>query len=226
MDNSGCRKVPYFKGELGNEYRKVMMIFLVLFLLLPIEGFGKDKLGSNFKHGSEPEGFRGIKWGTDISTLKDIECKGPKEGATAENLSNRGGWVSSLTRDKYYRIGDKLKAGDVELTSITYGFLDGKFYSVTIELKGRNSFSKIRDICFQLYGQATPVDIYDYVWHGNKTVMYLECNTVSDYNAFLYLWSSKFEATIMKELKNKWLKEKQKINNEKQGKIREWGKDF
>ena len=31
---------------------------------------------SNFKSGSEPDGFRGIKWGTDISTLKDMEYLG------------------------------------------------------------------------------------------------------------------------------------------------------
>lgn len=51
--------------------RKIFPVGLViLFLALPITVLGED---SGFKPGFEPDGFRGIKWGTDISTLRGLE---------------------------------------------------------------------------------------------------------------------------------------------------------
>ena len=161
--------------------RKVMAIVLVSLLLLPIEGFGKSK-PSSYKAGSEPEGFRGIKWGTDISTLKDMEIK---------------------EKDWYVRTGDKLKIGEAELISIAYGFYKGKLECVIIEIKGQDNFSRIRDICFEVYGPVAPIHKTNhYIWRGNKTIVLLDGNSPT-----LSLWTPKFEERFEKEkqenLKNK-----------------------
>jgi len=170
--------------------RKVMTIVLVFLLLLPIEGFGKGKPGS-FKPGSEPEGFRGIKWGTDISTLKDMEVK---------------------EKDWYVRTGDKLKIGEAELISIAYGFYKGKFECVMIEIKGQDNFSRIRDICFELYGPVAPIHkTYHYIWRGNKTIMLLDTKSVT-----LSLWSPKYEERFEKEKQENPKKESQQLREGKQ----------
>ena len=52
--------------------RTKIIIGLVLGLLL-ISNFAFAGLPWDFKPGKEPDGFSGIKWGTDISTLPDME---------------------------------------------------------------------------------------------------------------------------------------------------------
>ncbi len=47
-----------------------LLVLLILFMALPIAAV---EVSSEFKPGSEPDGFRGIKWGTDISTLKGMK---------------------------------------------------------------------------------------------------------------------------------------------------------
>jgi len=50
---------------------------IILSMALPIEAFGGSL---QFKPGSEADGFRGIKCGTDISTLKDMESIETEDG--------------------------------------------------------------------------------------------------------------------------------------------------
>lgn len=169
--------------------RKVMTIVLVFLLILPIEGFGKGKPGS-FKPGSEPEGFRGIKWGTDISTLKDMEVK---------------------EQDWYVRTGDKLKIGEAELISIAYRFHKGKFEAVTIKIKGQDNVSLIRDICFEIYGLVEQMNnTFNYMWKGNNAVIILDGNLEC-----LWLCSTKHMERQRKERTEKLMREKQELREGK-----------
>jgi len=57
-------------------YKKILnqkMAFLFLFILSFAFPFKASGAPGEFNPGSEPEGFRGIKWGTDIATLDDME---------------------------------------------------------------------------------------------------------------------------------------------------------
>ena len=86
--------------------KKVFLIGLTVLLL--------GLLGSlvfaeyDYKLGSEPDGFRGIKWGTDISTLKDMEYlfTDPSYGGI----------------EVYRKKNDNLRIGGVRLKTIIYGF--------------------------------------------------------------------------------------------------------
>jgi hypothetical protein len=200
---------------------KIGLFCCIIFFISPLLIFSAP-----FKPGSEPDGFRGIKWGTDISSLKELEYIQPKDEDIKKKSPNVGAWMNSLTKDKYYRIGDKLKIGEIELSSITYGSLKGKFYTVTIELKGHQSFDSMLNVCFKLYGQIGPVDTYDYLWNGNNTSIYLEYNPIIPSNQFLYIWSSKFEADQIKDVKNKLLQEKQNLIKKEQHQLNELKKDF
>ena len=96
-------------------------IGLVLVLIVSFVGatlsFAQEKEG--FKSGSEPDGFRGIKWGTPVNEIKDLEYKHTmKDG-----------------RKVYIRIGDKMQIGNAQLDTIWYSFLDDKFYSVFVSTK-------------------------------------------------------------------------------------------
>ena len=72
---------------------------------------------------SDPDGFRGIKWGTEISTLKDLE-KVEQDKSTDSDLV----W--------YTRKGDTLAIGEAKLENIFYSFWMGNFEGVWIDFKG------------------------------------------------------------------------------------------
>lgn len=98
--------------------KRIKILLVVLGL---ISGFAFGQI-NNFKPGSDPDGFRGIKWGTDIRTL----C-GMKYFRTDESY---GGI------EVYIRENDELKIGDATLERIEYVFWRGKFCAVGIYTKG------------------------------------------------------------------------------------------
>ncbi|MDP8236981.1 MAG: hypothetical protein P9M08_11405 [Candidatus Erginobacter occultus] len=69
-----------------------------------------------FRPGSEPDGFRGIKWGADLSKL-------PEMVPDAE-------WDLFKA---YTRLGDNLEFDSVELTNIRYTTWQGRFYEVILK---------------------------------------------------------------------------------------------
>ncbi|MBM4274722.1 MAG: hypothetical protein FJ134_09740 [Deltaproteobacteria bacterium] len=197
--------------------RKIITIFLVLFFLLTIEGFGQDKPGGKFKSGSEPEGFRGIKWGTHISALSDMKCV--QHNMKYDEHESKG------SCDFYYKIEDKLKLGDANLTSIKYGFNEkGDFEFIEIEMEGKDNFNRIMNTFFGIFGPVNPIDqSYHYVWRGSKTIILV---TYYDYtydkNTTVSMWSSKSEAERERKEQEK---EKRKLK-EAQDKLKEAQKEF
>ena len=124
---------------------------------------------ANYKPGSEPDGFRGIKWGTDISTLKDMEYLGidPSYGGMK----------------KYTRKNEDLHLGGAKLEIIGYGFWRGKFCGVQILTKGSTNWRGLRDAVFEKFGPGWQLDksIERYIWpFGDITGMFLEYNKVSE----------------------------------------------
>jgi hypothetical protein len=95
----------------------------VIILLLGIHFMGSVASGqinrqgsAEFGSGSEPNGFRDIKWGAEISTLKDMTL------------------VMSIDNDakSYQRKNDVLKIDGAKLDYIHYEFWKGIFYLVDI----------------------------------------------------------------------------------------------
>ncbi len=126
---------------------------IILSLAFPIEAFGGP---SEFKPGSEPDGFRGIKWGTNISALKDMESIGTDEGRLLK---------------VYIKREDDLNLGGAKLTKILYTFWDGIFYSVVVYTKGDGDYTQIRNDVFEKYGEG---DVGSLQWVGQISVMSLK----------------------------------------------------
>lgn len=138
---------------------------------------------------NEPGGFRGINWGTDISTLDDM--------LFIRDDPSYGGMKV------YKRKNDTLKIGEANVKSIEYTFWRGKFSHVAIEAVGYNNWLALKDACEAKFGKpiSNPY-IEQYVWHGETTDIYLKYNDTNE-KSILYVSSVQF------------IKEKQKYQKEK-----------
>jgi len=88
----------------------------------------------------DPEGFRDMKWGTEISALKDMD----------EVEQNK-----SPGRDLvwYRRKGDTLTIGEAKLQNIFYSFWKGEFESVWIDVEGEENFEALKKELFEQFGR-------------------------------------------------------------------------
>ena len=90
---------------------------------------------------SEPDGFRGIRWGTEISTLKDMEKVEQDKSSNSDLV-----W--------YTRRGDTSALGEAKLENIFYSFWMGNFESVWIDFKGEENFEGLKKELFGQFGKA------------------------------------------------------------------------
>ena len=144
--------------------QRTIIVFLMVIGVLGIQAVVH---GGDFKPGSEPHGFRGLEWGRDISTLKDMKHYSTEEFSTK-------GDVQKL----YTRKNEVLKIGTAQVESIHYYFWKGKLYKVQINVKGLNNYNKLIDLCFNEFGKLPPDSItgYFYDWIGNITTARLGYN--------------------------------------------------
>lgn len=122
---------------------------------------------------NEPDGFRGIKWGTNISELPDM----------------------SLSEDRgdskfYLRKGDKLKIGDADIDRISYGFYKGRFNRLFIIYKGSLNFTKLRDTFFAQYGQGSKPNRFmeQYYWVGETVSIAFEHSEITKEGKIFYTY--------------------------------------
>jgi LysM repeat protein len=84
----------------------------------------------------KPDGFRGVAWGTDVSTLKDMTL-----------VETDGDFAD------YDRTGDKKDLGGMPVEMVTYGFYKGQFYHAAIAYAGGTGFDAIQDQMVIKYGK-------------------------------------------------------------------------
>jgi len=90
---------------------------------------------------SDPEGFRDIKWGTEISMLNDME-EVEQDKSSGKDLI----W--------YRRKGETLTMGQARLENIFYSFWMGEFESVWIDFEGEENFKALQKECIERYGKV------------------------------------------------------------------------
>jgi len=153
--------------------RKRILGIVLGLLLIGNFAFAKD---SNFKPGSEPDGFRGIKWGQDISTVPGLKYL---------ETDKASGGVQRYARER-----DELRVGGAELETINYDFWRGKFSGVWIDTKGSANSYGLEDAVFEKFGKGYQSNEYieKYSWFGETTRMMLEYNEISE-NGRLYMWA-------------------------------------
>jgi hypothetical protein len=137
---------------------------------------------NTFRKSSEPDGFRGISWGTGIKKLPGL--------AHVRSDPSFGGV------DLYARKGDALRLGAARLDSIEYGFWQGKLSHVILKSTGLANWLSLRDATLARFGAGFRPSEYSetYWWFGEATVAKLDYHQVPQVG-FLYLYSKQ----IMKE---------------------------
>ena len=158
--------------------KKLLLIIFSFTLIL------NSVFAAAFKAGSEPEGFRGFKWGSELSSINNMEY--------IETKPDPGFPERSL---ELYRHGsDTLKIGEAKLDSITYEFLEKKLQIVSIIISGKKNLSLLKKELFKRYGKGISGEITGaelYTWGGDNTRMILFFNNQLD-KGVLDLISKKF----------------------------------
>ncbi len=125
-----------FQSKVGAMKKaKVLTVAFSIFLI------GCAGPARHAKFRSEPDGFRGIRWGTEISALGEME-------KVEQNKPSN----SDLTW--YIRKTDVLAIGKAELESIFYSFWMGSFEGVWIDFKGDENFETLKKELFERFGKA------------------------------------------------------------------------
>ena len=132
------------------------------------------------KSPSEPDGFRSIKWGTEISTLKDME-KAEQDKSSKSDLV----W--------YTRKGDTLAIGEAKLKNISYSFWMENFESVWIDFEGDENFKTLKKELFERFGNV--LESEELIKKTDKRVEG-EPSTIGHAEQFYAWWGKKTEMTL------------------------------
>jgi hypothetical protein len=125
-----------YTSKAGAMKKVTVLVIAFSIFLIGCAGFS-----GHAKPRSEPDGFRDIRWGTEISTLGDME-KVEQDKSSNSDLA----W--------YIRKGDTLAIGKAKLENIFYSFWMGNFESVWIDFKGDENFETLKKELFERFGKA------------------------------------------------------------------------
>ena len=108
------------------------------------------------------ERFRNLRWGTEISALKDLQKIKAAEGP--DDIA------------EYLRTKKDLKLGEVALKSMHYSFWRDRLYMVTLWTQGRSNFTALRDEVFRHFGKGRRDDhsLERYLWSDTPNDMMLQ----------------------------------------------------
>jgi len=133
---------------------------IVLVLMMAISGC-VQKSTSPFKPNSEPDGFAGIKWGTEFSEVKSD---------MVESRSIANPTEPDVKIKIYYtKKRDHFKMGEAQLDKLEYGFFRGKFAEVQITATGPENFNHLKNFLFEKYGTVDKSSQGLYSWNGPVT---------------------------------------------------------
>ena len=120
-----------------------------------------QKSTSGFKPNSEPDGFTGIKWGTEFSQVNSDMV----ESRSVINPTEPDVKIKIY----YTKKGDNLKMGEAQIDKIEYGFFRGKFAEVQITATGPENFNHLKKVLFEKYGTVDKPVQGLYPWNGSVT---------------------------------------------------------
>jgi len=115
----------------------------------------------SFKPGLEPQGFNGIKWGTELASLK--EMKHYRQDKTHGGI------------DFYLKTGDEYKLKNGKPIPVQYGFWRGKFYVGMVVTEQASDWDLLKESVFEKFGVgAKPFSNQEeYLWIGKDATMAL-----------------------------------------------------
>jgi len=141
--------------------KMITQLALVVFMIVILQQFNA------YAYDNEPEGFRGIKWGTNIKDVKNMKL------------------VEDAVDSKFYmRKDEKNKIGDAIVDSIVYVFYNNKFYGVIIKFNSITNFTRLKETFFQQYGSGNKhnrfMEDYDWGLMGSDVYINLKYSEVSE----------------------------------------------
>ncbi|MCB2185637.1 MAG: hypothetical protein KQJ78_04425 [Deltaproteobacteria bacterium] len=112
---------------------------------------------------NEPEGFRGLKWGTPLAQAGKL-APARATGQVPEGFA------------LYTKPGEVMDIGGAALTNLEYGFWNGRFALVRISFRGQANYQKLQKAAFKHFGKGrsrkNPKG-QEFCWWGDKTLMIL-----------------------------------------------------
>jgi len=138
---------------------KLQVWSFVLAVLVTTFGCAQ-KSTSGYKSNSEPDGFAGIKWGTEFSEVESdmVELRSTNDPAEP----------NVKIKIYYTKKGDDLKMGEARLDRIEYVFWRGKFAEARINATGPENFDDLKTFLFEKYGTVNKFQ-GAYSWEGSIT---------------------------------------------------------
>jgi hypothetical protein len=149
-----------------------------------------QKSTSGFKSNSEPDGFAGIKWGTEFSETKsDMVELGSTSDPAETNVK---------IKIFYTKKGDDLKMGETQLDKMEYVFWRGKFAEVRINATGPENFDRLKKFLFEKYGTVNKFQGAS-SWEGSITRIALRYDEPTKL-CLLTIGSTKLASQEVKEI--------------------------
>jgi len=199
----------------------IFCLILILITYISVQAIVKksENLGEE-TYPNEPNGFRGIKWGTDISSLEGMKHLYDVQKAYGVKIS------------EYEREGDELYVEGVDVIHIHYGFWKGKLSCVYIGILGESNYKDFESICSSRFGEGKIDekgiwwgDEASHKWIGDKTVIILSRKLFDDcrmYSSKFYDFLEYHIAQMAKIYKAKREEELQKSKEESEKRGKGW----
>jgi hypothetical protein len=92
----------------------------------------------------ELDGFRGLKWGSDLAALRSYG---------QQSVEGHMGAVSGV--EAYRLKNEDLNIGGIKANGIVYAFFKGRFTSVSIDYGGFDNYEKLLAYCKGVFGPVT-----------------------------------------------------------------------
>lgn len=109
-------------------------LFALIFIILATASAAQAK---------DADGFRDLPWGIELSKLAD---KGFEKAPVPKGVA--------VQVESYRRKNEDLKFNGVTSEAITYNFLGGRLYSVTIDFTGSQALKRMTDYCTKRFGKS------------------------------------------------------------------------
>ena len=158
----------------GKRLNISLLTFLTVFLIGSLIGCATHPPLRNenaklvvFKPGAEPDGFGGVKWETQLSTL---------DGMTHYRRDPSHGGI-----DFYVKVKNDLGLGEGRFKTIQYGFWKGNFYVGIITTQGLPEWNGLKEAVFDKYGEGSRpyTNRQEFLWVGKDAVMVLRYDEMS-----------------------------------------------
>lgn len=132
---------------------------------------------TGFKESSEPDGFRGIKWGTYLENMADMEYS---------RTDPSFGGIKTYTMKN-----DILMLGTAVIEKIEYCFWQEKLCNVWLYTKEIENWNRLKNAFFEKFGMGFQANKYNenYLWFGDITKMRIEYNIRTEQGTIVILSS-------------------------------------